>query len=355
VVEVASLIPREQELKLVLLKDLQHRLRNLPKRGEVIPHLAPNPEQLSAKISRLLETLQPLTHKGPETEAVKLCQSLKLLRERIEAKDHDLIKQRLREFEERLTHDLVEDLHRLRDVSRPKPIALADLPASLRERYVGASGKWLLRVFGKGSLWEFGALQAFVHQVREVDPEVTGKPFTTLDGLRAMKEGFLWAALYALIAMILVFLADFRNVWHTALALAPLVAGVVVSLGLMGLFGLPLNPANMIALPLILGVGADNGVHIVHDFLARRGKGRYALSYSTGRGICVAALTTILGFGTLTISHHRGLAGLGLLLTVGISCCTLTALVFLPALLRLLTGRAKIPAEPVALPTSRAA
>ena len=102
---------------------------------------------------------------------------------------------------------------------------------------------------------------------------------------------------------------------------------------------IPLNPANMIALPLILGVGADNGVHIVHDYLARRGQGRYELCRSTGRGIFVAALTTVLGFGTLMIAHHRGLAGLGLLLTIGISCCLAAALVFLPSLLRIVSTR----------------
>jgi uncharacterized membrane protein YdfJ with MMPL/SSD domain len=308
-------------------------------------------DQLSEKIDHLLTGLEPLAKKNAGGDVAKLCQSLTNLKQQLK-KDATLVAARLAEFEQWLIRDLAEDLHKLKDVSTPKTITTADLPPSLAERYVGKSGKWLLRVFGKGSLWEYAALSEFVKEIQTVDSDATGKPFSTLEGLRAMKEGFKWAAVYALIAMILVFLADFRNVWHTLLALAPLVAGVVVSLGLMGLCGLPLNPANMIALPLILGVGADNGVHIVHDFLSRRGQGRYVLSYSTGRGIFVAALTTILGFGTLIISHHRGLSGLGLLLTVGVSCCMVTALIFLPALLGLLTSGKQPAAREAILPMS---
>jgi hopanoid biosynthesis associated RND transporter like protein HpnN len=355
VVEVASLIPREQELKLALLRDIQHRLRGLPRRGGPISQLPPEPAQVTGQVARLLSALRPLAKADSSAVLAELGLSLEQLHRKASAAEPAVVAERLRDFDQRLAGDLAEDLHRLRDVCSPQPITTADLPASLRERYVGASGKWLVRVFGAGSLWEYGALQEFVRQVCEVDPDATGKPFTTLDGLRAMKEGFLRAALYALIAMLLVFLADFRNLWHTLLALSPLVAGVVVSLGVMGLFGLPLNPANMIALPLILGVGADNGVHIVHDYLSRRRGGRYALSYCTGRGILVAALTTVLGFGTLMIAHHRGLAGLGLLLTLGVSCCALTALVFLPAALGLLAGRRQLAVSREAPAAARAA
>ncbi|HLJ97863.1 MAG TPA: hypothetical protein VKU02_32170, partial [Gemmataceae bacterium] len=101
-----------------------------------------------------------------------------------------------------------------------------------------------------------------------------------------------------------------------------------------GLFGVPLNPANMIAFPLILGVGVDNGVHVLHDYLLRRAEGRSTISYAIGRGVLVKALTTMIGFGTLMISSERGLAGLGFILTLGVGCCMLGALVFLPALLR---------------------
>jgi hopanoid biosynthesis associated RND transporter like protein HpnN len=334
VVEVASLVPLDQERKLEQLSEIQQRLRRLPERGTEIPHALPSLRHVKFELNCLVGSLQPLADGTAQPLLGELRRNLMALRERLGELPGQETAERLRQFEQRLAGDLAEDLHRLRAASTPRPITVADLPPDLRARYVGQSGKWLLRVFAKDSLWDYAPLMRFVNQIRTIDPEATGKPFSTLEGLRAMKYGFEWAAVYALAAIVLVFLADFRKPLHVAAALAPLVMGVIMALGIMGLCGLPLNPANMIAFPLILGVGADNGVHVLHDYLSQRRRGPYTLHHSTGRGIMVAALTTILGFGTLMISHHRGLFGLGFILSLGVSCCMFTALIFLPAVLR---------------------
>ena len=112
----------------------------------------------------------------------------------------------------------------------------------------------------------------------------------------------------------------------------------------MGFFGVPLNPANMIAFPLILGVGVDNGVHVLHDYLLRRGEQRTTISYAIGRGVLVKALTTMIGFGSLMVSTERGLVSLGLILTLGVGCSMLSALVLLPAALHFLGRRAPVAA-----------
>src|SRR5262249_55948464 len=156
-------------------------------------------------------------------------------------------------------------------------------------------GKWLLRVFAKECLWDFEPLEHFCQQIQTVDPEATGKPFATVEGLKAMKSGFEWAGLYALAAIVIVLLVDFRNLRVTLLALAPLAMGIVMTLGIMVLAGVPLNPANMIGFPLILGVGVDNGVHILHDYLIRRKEGLSSVSYAIGRGVMVKALTAMIG------------------------------------------------------------
>ncbi len=348
VVEVASLVPRDQPHKLEQLRDIQHRLRRLPKRGALIPHQRPGAERLEATVADLLSAVRPLADEARPVLR-QFVGSLEALHGRLKATDRQTASARLQQFEQWLARDLAEDLHRLREVSTPEPIAVADLPASLRERYVGKNGKWLLRVFAKDSLWDYRPLCHFVEQIRTVDSQATGQPFGTLEGLRAMKHGFRWAGLYAFLAIFAVLLLDFRTLKHTLVALAPLVMGMTAALGVMGLCGVPLNPANMIAFPLILGVGADNGVHVLHDYRSRRRRHAYTLNRSTGRGIMVAALTTILGFGTLMISCHRGLASLGLVLTLGVSCCMLTALVFLPAVLRILSERRRKVVEPAVI------
>lgn len=349
VVEVASLVPRDQERKLEVLRDIQHRLRRLPPRGTVIEHVEPSLPDVERAAQRLGQVLERL---DTTPLVAELRDHVRQLLEILQSEDAKETAKRLQAFQQRMTSDLIVDLHRLRDVSTPAPIQVADIPECLRERYLGRSGKWLLRIFAKDCLWEYGPLEQFVNDVKAADPEACGRPFATLEGLKAMRDGFLWAGFYALAAMILVLLLDFGSVKYMLVALLPLAMGMVASLGVMALCGVALNPANMIAFPLILGVGADNGVHVMHDYRDRNRRKRYALSYATGRGIMVAALTTILGFGTLMISQHRGMASLGLVLTLGVSTCMLTALVFLPALLGVISRRrlqTKTPELPMAL------
>jgi hopanoid biosynthesis associated RND transporter like protein HpnN len=350
VVEMASLVPPEQDTKLRQLRDIQHRLRNLPRRGEAIPHLADavpgvfaGTPGLKQDVDRLGERLATYTEGDPLLAEVR--GSLGELRRQLDTLPDDEAGQRLRAFEQRLAGDLAEDLHRLRDVSTPAVITTADLPPELRERYIGQNGKWLLCIFAKDCLWDFQPLERFTKEIARVDREATGKPFATVEGLKAMKNGFQWAGLYAFAVIAVVLLVDYRGLTNTLLALAPLAMGVLLSLGVLGLCGLPLNPANMIAFPLILGVGVDNGVHVLHDFLLRRPAGLATISRPIGRGVLVKALTTMIGFGTLIISSERGLAGLGLILTLGVGCCMLSALVMLPALLKLLAAPRRADAD----------
>ena len=336
VVEMASLIPLDQEKKVAQLQDVQQRLHNLPERGSTVPHNYPNPIDLKTELLVLVAQLQPLADVSPEPLLHDLRRSLVALREKIEEASPRQAEIRLQDFEQRMTADLIGDLYRLRDCSKPGTISLNDMPTDFRDRYVSSNGNWLLRVFGKDSLWEYGPLEHFCKVIQTVDPEATGKPFTTLEGLKGMRLGYLWAGLYALLAIVFVLAADFRKPSHVLIALAPLAMGMLATLGIMGLFQLPLNPANMIAFPLIIGAGVDNAVHVLHDYLSRQGGGRrYLMSHTIGQGIFVRDLTTILGFGLLMISRHQGLFGLGLLLTLGVTCCMISALVFLPAVLRI--------------------
>jgi hopanoid biosynthesis associated RND transporter like protein HpnN len=353
VVEIASLVPADQDRKVQLLGDIQRRLHQLPEPGARIPHDRPDGTALRYLLAAVSERLGKVASASPSHQALltDLCHSLRGLHERLPETRSSRVEERLRGFEEQMAGDLAADLRRLRDVSTPARIALDELPLALRERYIGTSGKWLLQVFGKEredeSLWDFGPLERFTQQVRTIDSEATGKPFGTVEGLRSMKEGFQRAGLYAFIAIVVVLLLDFRSPRQTLIALAPLAMGITLAVGILGLLGVPFNPANMIALPLILGVGVDNGVHVLHDYLAPKAEGRGALSRAIGRGVLVKALTTIIGFGTLMISRQPGLAGLGLCLTLGVACCMVSSLIFLPALLRLLNRKRPEPRRTV--------
>jgi hopanoid biosynthesis associated RND transporter like protein HpnN len=354
VVEVASLVPPDQARKLPLVAAIHQQLDRLPKRGVPIRHPPPDLDELRQDLANLVARLGEVA--GAGALLADLHAGMAALDRVVADAPAGEATRRLVRLDERLAGDLAEGLHRLHDVSTPAAIRVEELPPALRERYIGKGDTWLLRVFAKHDLWDFEPLEDFTKKIRSIDPEATGKPFGTVEGLKAMKNGLTRAGVYAFCVIVLVLWLDFRGPGRTLLAILPLLLGVLLSLGVLGLCGWPLNPANMIAFPLILGVGVDNGVHVLHDYLIRRREGRPGISAAIGRGVLVKALTTMIGFGTLMIATERGLVGLGFILTLGVGCSMLSALVLLPAALEVLSRRARTaPAAQEIVPLRRAA
>ena len=106
-------------------------------------------------------------------------------------------------------------------------------------------------------------------------------------------------------------------------------------LGILAMLKMDLNPANLIVLPLILGIGVDDGVHVIHDFRRQKGD-EYEPSANTINAIVLTSVTSIIGFGSLMIASHQGLYSVGLVLSVGVGCCLFVSLVFLPAVLTMI-------------------
>ena len=132
--------------------------------------------------------------------------------------------------------------------------------------------------------------------------------------------------------------ALFRRPLWVGMALCPLLGGVAYMLGLSALLGIELNPANAVVVPLILGIGIDDGIHIVHRYRERKDVG--AAVKLTGRAVIMTSLTTMVGFGSLSTSHFPALASLGHIALLGIGSCLLTSLLLLPSLL-MLVGKKK--------------
>lgn len=217
-----------------------------------------------------------------------------------------------------------------------EPPELTDLPPALVDRFVGRTSQHLLQIYCKGDFWDPETMREFVTQVRRVDPAATGNPIQIYEACHQMNRAYIEAALYAFFAILIVLYIDFRNLKDVLLALIPLFLGVVCLFGLMGWLNLPLNPANMITLPLILGIGIDNGVHIVHDF-RKQGIDYKMPSNATLVAVVVNSLTTMIGFGALMLSPHRGLESLGRVLTFGVGLTLVTALL-MPGFLRWIHG-----------------
>jgi hypothetical protein len=281
-------------------------------------------------------------------EGASAARNLELLRDAMRRLPASECYEKISQFQYHMAGDLLSRLHSLRAVANPEPPKLDDLPPGLVDRFVSQNGKYLLQIYGRGDIWNMDALQKFVAEVRSVDPRATGNPLQAYEASREMKSSFEHAAIYALLVIIAVLYLDYRNLKHVLLALLPLALGLIVTFGLLGYLDQPLNPANLIALPLLMGIGIDYGVHIVHQFLEQ--SGRYRLSAATAIAVAVDALTTIIGFGSLMIASHQGLQSLGRVLTIGVTSCTLMSLVFLPAFLTWITrNRPLVPWVPNAV------
>ncbi len=204
------------------------------------------------------------------------------------------------------------------------------LPASLRERYLSADGIWRVDILPKQDLRDNNALNAFVDDVENLFPDLTGGALQSKKAGEVISNAMLQATLiaFAVIAVFLWLLV--RRILTVLLVLFPLLLAAILTAATGVLLDTPFNYANVIVLPLLIGIGVDSGIHLVmrHDQVTA-GEGVYGTS--TPRAVLFAALTTVASFGSLMLSPHRGTASMGELLTIAIAITLICTLVVLPA------------------------
>jgi predicted RND superfamily exporter protein len=245
-------------------------------------------------------------------------------------------------LESALVGSLPARIRALRLALEAEPIELASLPPDFRSRWIGISGSRRLEVIPRESLETTEELRRFIDDVRSAVPDVTGAPVSELETARVAVGSFRTALLWALVATAALLLFLLGSPGAAALVVGPLIiAGLWTGAGTV-LLGMRFNFANVIALPLLLGVGVDNGIHMVHRNRSEpdhdRGRiiggvGAGTLATSTARAVLYSTLTTIASFGNLAFATHVGMASMGKLLTIGMFCVLAATLLLLPALL----------------------
>ena len=211
-------------------------------------------------------------------------------------------------------------------------VTLDDIPLPLRERYLSPNGKILIEIAPKDNVWERGPDEQFVKELRTVDPRVTGSPVQNYEYIDLLRASYVQAAEYAAIAIVILIALHFGRPTLIALTILPLLLGIAWTLGLMGVLRYEFNPANVITLPLVIGIGVAYGVYTVDRF--REDPQLRLFSSSTGKAIVLSALTAMIGFGSMMISVYPGLRSLGFLMFVGVGMCLLASIVVLPQILR---------------------
>jgi len=241
---------------------------------------------------------------------------------------------KLAQFQQALFADLRDTFQLLQHQDDSTPLQVEDLPPALHDRFVGVTGKFLLQIYPNTDVWQRDNQEKFVTALRTVDGNVTGTPVQLYEYETLLKDSYVNAAWYSLAAIALMVLFHFRSLGAVILSLLPVVIGTLWLAGLMGWFSIPINLANIMTLPLVIGIGVTNGIHILNRFAEERTPG--ILSRSTGKAVLVSGLTAIAGFGSLILAKHRGIYSLGCLMATGIATCMIAGLTFLPALLNLL-------------------
>ena len=295
-------------------------------------------------LKNLKKTLKRIRFKlqgrgGKEDKVAQAAREVDKFLKQNEALEPELIEASLEGF----SHELFVDYRKLmRDFkinAEPRLIEIAGIPKKLRDRYISKQGKFLITVFPNVDIWNLEKRQQYLKELSSVDPNVTGSAVHMFNSTRLMTEGYINGGIYAMAAIVIYVFIIFRNLRTVLFILVPVVAGSIWTLGIMDLTGLKLNMANLVILPLILGIGVVNGIHITHRYREEPDKNKVVLSRSTGQAVILSSLTTMIGFGSMMVADHYGVYSLGLVLSLGVFCCLIASITFLPALLKLSTAQ----------------
>lgn len=335
---IAPLLVENQERKLALVRAIRDVAQGIQLAdGQTGPVELPELDEALRSFNQMLGAVVYTLGQSSETEwkaeVAALRDSLTAWRDAIVAGGYNTGR-KLTHYQSALFRDLAATLAALQAQDADRALRIDDLPAALRGRFVGRTGKFLLHVYPRENVWERAAQEAYVQDLRTVDPGVMGSPVRAYEYTRQIKGSFQRAALYALLGIVVMLISHFRNIVCALLALIPVLVGMLWTAGAMAWFGLSFNPANIISISLLIGIGVSSGVHILQRFTEEQHPS--ILGKSTGKAVLVSALTTAIGFGSLMLARHEGIASLGRVMALGTVLCMLAALMFLPALLLLL-------------------
>jgi len=337
---VLLLIPEDQPDKLKIIRDFAPLVAPV----RIGRATSVDPTRLASALETLKRRFDIAGNEAPEGE---VRERLKLVAEdigrlivKIRQSDPQVSGPTLTHLQSQIYRDFVRSFQRLQDNLAPRPIGLADVPQELRAKFISDGGRFLLQIHPGVDIWDREGAHRFVSDLRSIDPEVTGTPIITYEALSLMERAYRQGTIYAILLVSLVTAFTLRRTRETVLALLPLGLGLMWAFGLMYFFGLKFNMGNVFGLPLILGAAAEYGLNIVLRFMEGRDHGGPLIARSTMMAVLVSGLTTIVGFGSLMIADHRGIFGLGLLLTLGTATSLIAALVVLPVLLRMVPARA---------------
>jgi hopanoid biosynthesis associated RND transporter like protein HpnN len=323
VLSIDTFIPKDQDKKLAILSDASSILDLTI--NPIVTAPPPSDAQLVASLrstAAALRSAAAVSHEAGAANAVQLARVLDKLADGSPA------------LRARATAALVPGMNvmldQIRGILQAQPVSLATLPPDLVRDWVTPDGAYRLEVQPRGDVSTNAALARFTRAVTAVAPEATGTPIVIQESGRTIVNAFIQAGILSLLAITILLALWLRNLADVVFALVPLVLAFILTLATSVIFGIQLNFANIIALPLLFGIGVAFDIYFV---IAWRSGTRNLLRSPLGRAVILSACTTAFGFGTLSFSSHPGTASMGDLLLISLAWILVLVLIVLPALL----------------------
>jgi hopanoid biosynthesis associated RND transporter like protein HpnN len=323
VLTLQSFVPEHQDDKLALIEDAGFFFQNTLNTNEV--DTEPTVPQTAEAIKNLVQDLSGAAgdlNSPAAAQARRLATVLAPLATAPEATIDEL------------RHALVAPLHTtLRQARRllsAEPVSIETLPPALKQAWLSTDGRTRIEVAPKAAANDNGFLQRFVTAVRAVTPDAAGSPVFVIEAASSVVTAFSQAGILSIVAIALILFVALRRWIDVALTLVPLLIAIIVTLEICVTVGLQLNFANIIALPLLLGVGVAFKIYYIIAW--RSGETNFRQSSLT-RAIFYSACTTAIAFGSLCFSHHPGTSSMGKLMALSLLTTLSAAVIFQPALL----------------------
>jgi hopanoid biosynthesis associated RND transporter like protein HpnN len=328
-------VPPDQEEKLTIIEEMGLLLG--PELSEMSDRPPPAAKEQIASLrdfSTILgKYLKNTPNAPPSRAASRLRDTLNRFLAGLRTQDTAMQVQTLGNLQTSLLGSLPARLDALSTSLQAEEISRDNLPEDLVDQWVSKDNHYRVTVFPRENLSDNEAMHRFVAAVHKVAPNAIGFPVIYLEAGDAVVKAFKQALAMATIAVTILLLLLLRPKSDTLLVLLPLLLAGALTGGASVVVGIPFNFANVIALPLLLGIGVDSGIHMVHRMRAAPPASGVMLETSTARAVLYSSLTTICSFGNLAVSPHRGMASMGVLLTIGIGFTLICTLVVLPALM----------------------
>ncbi|MBV9317765.1 MAG: MMPL family transporter, partial [Gammaproteobacteria bacterium] len=319
---LSTLIPEDQPQKLALIEDTANLVDLTLNPLEVAA--APGDTEVIESLTRAAARLRDVTggDAALRADALRLAAALDSLA-------HGPAGARARAAQT-LISGFVTTLDQIRGFLQPQPVSLASLPPATVRQWQAPDGRARVSVLPKGDSNDNAVLRRFTAAGLKIAPDATGTAVYLQAYAQAVVDAFIEAGVLSFVAICALLLIALRRVRDVAITMAPIVLTGLLTMGTCVLIGQPLNFANIIALPLLFGIGVAFHIYFV---MAWRSGAAHLLTSSLARGVFFSALATATGFGSLWASSHPGTASMGKLLMISLVWTLASALLFQPALM----------------------